>query len=186
MVDLGGTPYFWNLLDGGFEVTLVNLPGSEMTGAHLENFTLIQGDACDLRGVFADGAFDFVFSNSVIEHVGDESRQEAFAREVRRLAPAYWVQTPSDRFPLEVHTGIPYYWRLPESTRRWLHRRWERDLPAWFEMIRETRVLSRKRMQELFPDSQMYIERWMGVEKSYSAYRAAAVPAAAPKALNVA
>jgi hypothetical protein len=49
---------------------------------------------------------------------------------------------------------------------------WSRRLPGWVEMLRETRVLSRRRMQELFPDARFYVERLFGIEKSYSAYRA--------------
>jgi len=54
-------------------------------------------------------SFDAVYSNSTIEHVGDESRQALFAAAVRRLAPAYWVQTPSSHFPIEIHTGVSLY-----------------------------------------------------------------------------
>ena len=36
----------------------------------------------------ADGAFDIVFSNSVIEHVGDAASQARFAREVMRVGRA--------------------------------------------------------------------------------------------------
>lgn len=170
VVDLGGTPYVWSLIEHSFHVTLVNLPGGTKP-ADDEHYRFVQADACDLKAHFPDYSFDLAFSNSVIEHVGDEPRQALFAAEVQRLAKAYWVQTPSTRFPIEAHTGIPFYWRYPQWVRGALLRRWDRSLPAWCAMIRETRVLSRRRMEELFPGAEFFTERRFGFEKSYAAYR---------------
>ncbi|WP_414623480.1 hypothetical protein [Calothrix sp. CCY 0018] len=52
-----------------------------------------------------------------------------------------------------------------------LQKSWEKELPVWTEMVRGTRVLSRNRMRELFPDSKFYIERKLLLEKSYAAYK---------------
>ncbi|HIJ72480.1 MAG TPA: class I SAM-dependent methyltransferase [Candidatus Hydrogenedentes bacterium] len=171
VVDLGGTESLWSLFDHDFRVTLVNLPNAERPSGELAGLTLVEGDACDLGGVFSDNSFDVVFSNSVIEHVGGAERQAQFSGEVRRLAPAYWVQTPSARFPIEPHTGVPLYWQLPGAVRARLHRGWEGKLPNWAEMAAKTRVLSRRRIKELFPDGQLYVERRFLLEKSYAAYR---------------
>lgn len=107
----------------------------------------------------------------MIEHVGGPEKQAAFSREVHRLADAYWVQTPSSRFPLEVHTGMPLYWQWPEFARRWINRRWQRNLPAFQRMIAGTTVLTRHRMAELFPDGSVFIERIGFFEKSYAFYK---------------
>jgi len=171
IVDLGGTESLWALLDHNFQITLVNLPGAEKPTGRLPNMEFIEGDACDLKRVFSDNAFDVAFSNSVIEHVGDSARQVRFSAEVRRLAPAFWVQTPSARFPIEPHTGVPCYWRLPGGIRARLHRRWRKKLPNWTDMVANTRVLSRQRLMTLFPDAHLYVERLFGFEKSYAAYR---------------
>jgi hypothetical protein len=111
-----------------------------------------------------------VFSNSVIEHVGPEDRQAAFAREVRRLGRSYWVQTPCRWFPIEAHTAMPLWWFYPERTRCYFLKRWHNSLPAWSDAMAETRVLTRKRMKQLFPESQLYIEWIVGIPKSYAAY----------------
>ncbi|MGP0065789.1 MAG: class I SAM-dependent methyltransferase [Isosphaeraceae bacterium] len=171
IIDLGGSEFVWKLVDHDYHVTLVNLPGFNPAPSDPDRFTTVSADACHLRDLFDDMSYDAVYSNSTIEHVGDESRQSLFAEEVRRLAPAYWVQTPSTRFPLEIHTGVPFYWSLPEKMRQRMLQRWHRRMPAWTEMIMETRVLSRKRMESLFPDAEVYIERKLGLEKSYSFYR---------------
>jgi hypothetical protein len=109
----------------------------------------------------------------VIEHVGDEERQAAFAREVRRVGRAYWVQTPSDRFPLEAHTGVPFYWSLSEASRTRLIARWRRQTPDWAYAIEHTRVLDVGRMRALFPDGELFVERKFGLKKSYTLYRTA-------------
>jgi hypothetical protein len=170
IVDLGGTAALWDLLDCDLHVTLVNLPptNGKVTRPASTRYTNVYADACDLSAVFEDHAF--AFSNATIEHVGDESRQEAFAREIRRLAPAYWVQTPSDWFPIGSHCLIPFYWQLPYSARNRLVAHWSRSLPDWSEFTRSTRVLSQRRMAKLFPGAKCYVERLMGLEKSYAFY----------------
>ena len=164
ILDLGGTPYNWGLIEHAFRVTLVNLParmGLTPAGTFdvdRTRFEIIEGDATNLKDIFADQSFDAVFSNSVIEHVGGETRQQMFADEARRIGLAYWIQTPSDRWLVEPHTGYPLQWQV----RRLLG----------MDLVREgTRVLSRERMQQLLPDGQIYIERVLGMEKSYSLYK---------------
>ncbi len=173
IVDLGGSEYNWKLIDHNFHVTMVNLPGFNPAVSDPTKYEAVEGDACDLRGQYADNSFDAVFSNSVIEHVGDESKQALFAAEARRLAPVYWVQTPSPRFPIEIHTGVPLYWKLPAGMRENMLNRWNKKWPGWVDMIRETRVLSLARLRELFPDGKVYQERRLGLEKSNSMYRTA-------------
>jgi ubiquinone/menaquinone biosynthesis C-methylase UbiE len=171
ILDLGGITYMWQLLDHSFGVTLVNLPGANPKWSDDRRYTYVEADACNLQNVFDDGSFDLVFSNSTIEHVGADDRQRHFAREVRRLGTGYWVQTPSSKCILEVHTGVPFYWHLPTAIIDRLHRSWKSKLPAWFDFISETRVISRQRMLELFPDASLYLERVAAFEKSYSVFR---------------
>ena len=171
IVDLGGTEDLWRLIDHDFHVTLVNLPGFNPPVSDTDRFTVVQADCCELGPIFQDSSFDLSFSNATIEHVGEECRQARFAAEVRRLAPAYWIETPSPFCPIECHTGIPFYWYLPQSVREAILKDWSRRYPRWVEWLRETRVLSRERMQQLFPDAQIHVERVFGFEKSYSLFR---------------
>src|ERR1017187_2845994 len=93
----------WDMLAVRPRVTLLNPPRTkaELAGASW----WVAGDG---RAVpFRDAAFDVVFSNSVIEHVGDAQSQRAFAREVARVGRAYWVQTPNRWFPVEQHLLTP-------------------------------------------------------------------------------
>jgi trans-aconitate methyltransferase len=170
IIDLGGTPYMWDLVQNDFNVTLVNLPGTADYSQARQNLKIVEADATRLQDLFADQSFDVVYSNSVIEHVGDRAQQAAFAREAKRLGKAYWVQTPSNWFPVEVHTGVPFYWLLPEAGRNYLKQRWHQKLPAWTEMIEQTTVLTCRELKDLFPEAQIYREWRLLFEKSYAAY----------------
>jgi hypothetical protein len=172
IVDLGGNPGIWNCLPEPLDITVLNLPGmTEHDSPTHHRMRFVEGDACDLPQ-FQRGEFDIVFSNSVIEHVGPEPRQEAFASTVRRLAPRYWIQTPAIWFPIEAHTGIPFWWFYPEAARAAILRFWHTSLPAWSDSMADTRVLRRERLEQLFPGGQIYVESVAGVPKSYAAYSA--------------
>jgi hypothetical protein len=171
VIDLGGTAHLWASFEHRLDVTLVTVPPRPGEAAPETSMRVIHADACDLSRRFEDESFDLAFSNSVIEHVGGPQRRRAFAGEARRLGRAYWVQTPSDHFPIEAHTGVPFYFSLPGPIRDALHRRWAAELPEWYEMIAGTDVVTRAEMARLFPDAEVYTERILGLEKSYSFYR---------------
>lgn len=176
VIDLGGSTKIWKFVETPLNITVVNLESQRIDeftyGAH--RFTIARGDATDLRE-FADDSFDLVFSNSCIEHVGDGDKQAAFAQEVRRLAPSYFIQTPSIHFPVEAHTGLPFWWYYPQAWRQAFIRRWRRRRPAYGEFIAGTRVLTRERLQTIFPDADLHSERVLGMVKSYIACRVGAV-----------
>jgi hypothetical protein len=98
----------------------------------------------------------------VIEHVGDWTKMEAMAREVRRLAPAYFIQTPNYWFPVEPHYKLPFVQYLPGSIRRAV----TGDDPE------RIRLLSPGQMRRLFPDAMLWRERAFGMTKSIVAIRA--------------
>lgn len=173
VLDLGGTTYNWQFVSTPLDITILNLPGTDVdTSVHgPHRFTFVEGDATAMPQ-YADGAFDIVFSNSVIEHVGGIDKQQCFAREAQRLAKAYYIQTPSKYFPLEAHTGLPFWWYYPPFVKRRLIRRWESSLPAWCEMVKGTGVLSSATMEALFPGAILHVERIAGLPKSYTLYNA--------------
>jgi hypothetical protein len=171
VIDLGGSPEIWDHVATPLDITLLNLPGSLTRAASSRHqFTYVEGDACNVHQ-FADRSFELAFSNSVIEHVGPPHRQQEFAREVARLALSFWVQTPSAYFPIEPHSGLPFYWFYPDPIRERLLESWKRSFPSWwYEYLSSTRVLSRSRMAELFPGAHIRTEFFMGFPKSYVAY----------------
>ena len=128
---------------------------------------------------FSDRSYDIVFSNSVIEHVGNWESQKQFASELRRVGKSLWVQTPAYECPVEPHYLALFVHWLP----RWVQRAVVRWFTPWGwiqrptkpeidEMISTTRLLRKKEMRELFPDCDIVIERFFGVlPKSYIAIR---------------
>lgn len=103
----------------------------------------VQGDACALP--FDDGAFDIVFSNAVIEHVGGRERQRAFVSEALRVGRHVFVTTPNRRFPLEVHTRLPLVHWLPDAVSHRVYRALGKDEAT------DLHLLTRRTLASLFP-----------------------------------
>src|SRR5688572_1585509 len=57
------------------------------------------------RFPFDDLQFDWVFSNAVIEHIGDQAAQLLFLNEMLRVSKDAFFTTPNKYFPLELHTN---------------------------------------------------------------------------------
>jgi SAM-dependent methyltransferase len=67
---------------------------------------------------FADGQFDIVFSNAVVEHAGSRVQQQEFIAEVLRVARRFFITTPNRWFPIEMHTAMPLLHYLPSALHR--------------------------------------------------------------------
>lgn len=182
VLDLGGNVEWWSLSPQPYDVTLFNLSSDAADSARAwfkpangTRWRIEVGDAVDLSR-YEDGAFDWVFSNSLIEHLGDDERVARFAAEVRRVGRGYWVQTPAGCFPVEAHTGIPAYWALPSLLRGALARRLDarRAGQPWACSVAETRCIGRRQLRRLFPDGRLHVEWLGGWPKSWSMYRRAA------------
>ena len=173
LLDLGGLPSSWVGQPGHFPVVLINLLPHP---ANNPRFTTVKANV--LAVPFANQAFDLVFSNSVIEHLGTWENQKIFAGEVKRMAPKYWVQTPARSFPIEPHLISPFVHYLPKALQRhlirwftvwgWLHKPSRPDIDAFLE---EVRLLNHQEMQSLFPDGRILRERFFGITKSYIAVK---------------
>lgn len=173
VLDIGGTPQTWASESGAhaaFPVTLLNIRNNgQLQGGR---FTSMEGDATQLP--FTDNAFDIAFSNSVIEHVGTWERQQAFAREARRVAGRLWIQTPARSFPIEAHLLAPYIQYLPKKMQHRIVRWTPRGLlqpDVVHEIVDEVRLLTYREVQQLFPDCRILRERFFGLTKSYIAVK---------------
>lgn len=163
ILDIGGTAAYWRALPQLYglpnvEITIVNLGDDERNESNLR---VRHGNACRLP--FDDREFDVVHSNSVIEHVGAWSDMEAMAREVRRLAPVYFVQTPNYWFPIEPHYKLPFVQFLPSPLRNRVR---DHYWPG-----HSIELVGARQMRTLFPDATIERERIAGLTKSLIAVR---------------
>jgi SAM-dependent methyltransferase len=175
ILDVGGDTTNWHLTQTSPKVVLFNLniPSDAVDD---DRFAWIQGDATALP--YGDGEFELVFSNSVIEHLGNFASQKKFAAECRRTGGRLWIQTPALGFPIEPHYLTPFVHWLP----KWMRRRLLRWCSFWGwmtrpsqqkvdEQVAEIRLLSKREMRELFPDCEILVERFCFWPKSYIAVR---------------
>ena len=178
VLDVGGTPFNWLLLDVRPRVTIVNMPRARE--AFDADFPCVFADGRALP--FADHSFDIVFSNSVIEHVGSAGSQGRFANEVARVGRAYWVQTPNRWFPIEPHLLTPLLHFLPAGWQRRIARRFtvwaliERPSEDRWEFyiehyLRDIRLLEAADLRRLFPGAAIVRERFCGWTKALIAVR---------------
>lgn len=182
ILDVGGHPESWTQFDPvGRSVDVLNIypiPSAATHAAH--RIRTLVGDGCHLD--MSDGTYEIVFSNSVIEHVGDWEQQRLFAAEVARVGRSLWIQTPAYECPLEPHYLAPLIHYFPRwfqrRTIRWLTprgllERWSQQQVE--EMVASTRLLTKREMVALFPGCCILVERMFGfIPKSYIAVRVVA------------
>jgi len=183
ILDVGGNSFFWKIAEReGLilpNVTVLNiLPPSEEELKECSRLGIqwVIGDGRNMP--FGDNSFDIVFSNSVIEHLGDKKSQERFAYEIRRVGKGYWVQTPNKMFPVEPHLITPFV--------HWLPKNFQKNMLRYFtiwglitkpskkqceDFLSEVRLLSLKEMKELFPDAKIVSEKFFGLSKSLIAIK---------------
>lgn len=175
VLDVGGTLFNWTLLPFRPRLTIVNISLPSLPGNN-DRTAWIIADGRHLP--FGDGTFEIVYSNSVIEHLGDLENQRAFANEIRRVGKCYYVQTPNRWFPVEPHLITPFIHFFPRSVQR----RLLRNFTVWGlvtrptdqqcdQFLREVRLLDKAELRELFPDAEILYERVLGLVKSLIAFR---------------
>ncbi len=176
ILDVGGTAYFWEhkklLQSRRIQVTLLNL--QEELGLP-EGISSMKGDATDMSNIQTD-QFDVVFSNSVIEHLYTWTNQLKMAKEVRRVGKKFFVQTPNKHFFVEAHYAIPFIQYFPKNVSyqiltktklsRW--RKWHQgDAKQYLD---EIRLINKREMKKLFPNSRIFSEKFLGMTKSFTAH----------------
>ena len=173
VLDLGGTSFNWQFVSARPRLTILNM---EPTMREPGEARWVIGDGKYLP--FARHAFDVVYSNSVIEHVGDRQSQVRLAEECRRVGRRFYVQTPNRLFPIEPHVLTPFFHWMPRGVQRCLIR----NFTVWGWMARpsreycdrfleQTNLLSEADLRRLFPDVEIWKERFMGLTKSLIAVR---------------
>ena len=180
LLDIGGYPFNWYRRGGlvkRVDTLNLTLQPIDLMPDEAPEIRALQGDARYLA--MSDRSYDIVFSNSVIEHVGDFQDQIKFAKEARRVGKRLWIQTPARSCPIEPHyLGLFIHW-FPQS--------WHVSLAKWSSIrgltksasIKElsdiasnTRLLNKHEFQSLFPDCHIATEKMLFIfPKSYIAIR---------------
>jgi hypothetical protein len=176
ILDIGGTAAFWVAQNyhkrNDVMITVLNLRSEE---THYSNIKVVEGDACDLS-MYSDHAFDISFSNSLIEHLYTRESQQKMANEAVRVGRFHFIQTPNRYFPIEPHFKFPFFQFLPKALKIYLQTRtslingvkYDREYAE--NIVNEIRLLTKKEMQSLFPSSNLYVERFFGLAKSFVLY----------------
>jgi Methyltransferase domain len=180
-LDVGGSPVFWETVDPDarslVELTLLNRPGEEQSSrfrlSHFRDYALEYGDARDL-GHLADGAYDLVVSNSVIEHLGSWSDIKRGCREMQRVGRFGWVQTPALSCFWEPHAQLPFVHWFATPLRARLVARFSLgvgfsadDIDAARVWADQINLLTKAEVRALFPHAELRVERFFLWPKSY-------------------
>ena len=172
VIDLGGTVDFWATVPTRpAHLVLINpVAGPDPRPDWAE---VITGDACDPPEALSGRAFDLVYSNSTIEHVGGHARPQLFADVVHRLGDHMWIQTPYRYFPIEPHFVFPWFQHLPLAARVQVAAHWPL-MPPQFpsdpgeirEEVMSIELLSVTDLEDYFPSAEIRYERAAGLVKS--------------------
>jgi len=137
---------------------------------------------------YDDKYFDFVFCNSVIEHVTVDkaevynitsnkifkqkslSRQRILAEEIKRVSKKYFIQTPNKHFIIESHLWFPsVYLYLPRKMQikliSFLNKYWIKRSSPDFSL------LTFKDLKKLFSEAKIIREKSLFLTKSLVAIK---------------
>jgi ubiquinone/menaquinone biosynthesis C-methylase UbiE len=174
ILDVGGKINFWENRglagNNDYKITIINI---EKEKSQYSNIKTLISDATDLSQ-FADKSFDVAHSNSVIEHLYNFENQQKMSSEIMRVGEKYIVQTPNKYFFLEPHYLLPFFQFIPNKlkysilTKTKLSRlkKWNKKFASRY--IEEIRLLSLKDMKQLFPNSKINFEKFLGMNKSFT------------------
>ncbi len=173
ILDAGGSAKWWTeTFPGQHDVTVVNIDSRDASQSVAGGIGFVTADGRHLP--FIDQAFDLVFSNSVVEHVGGKVEQERFISELKRCGKKVYVQTPNRSFPVEPHLIAPVLHWLPIEFQRhlirwcsvwgWVVRPTSSEVDSF---LRDTHLLSRRDIDALIPGARHFDERFLGLVKSH-------------------
>jgi hypothetical protein len=119
------------------------------------------------RFPFRDREFDWVFSNAVIEHVGDGSAQRLFLDEMVRVGRNVFFTTPNLGFPIETHTCVPLLHWCGDRFFEW----YKKCRPSFAD--ESIRLFSYRRLRRLLEASPaaryaIYRNRFLGLTMTFT------------------
>ncbi len=178
ILDVGGTEWFWGKMGlcnaKDIKIVLLNTTKQKVICSNIKSKI---GDGRNMKG-FKSKEFDVVFSNSVLEHVGNYSDQKEMAREIERVGKRYFVETPNKYFPFDPHFHLPFWELYPRKLKILLLSRfnlgWYRKIPDVLEaekVVDSIRLLDESDLKKLFPQANLIKEYFFGIIKSFILYK---------------
>lgn len=179
ILDVGGDLNFWKTMEFKYfneaSITLLNIHKLNLPDLY-SNVSSVLGDACDLSQ-YNDKEFDLVFSNSVIEHVGNFERQRKMVEEMKRVGKHCYLQTPNRFFILEPHFLVPFFQFFPVSLKAFLiknfpigHFKKAETYAEALEVAESIRLMTKKELKILFPGIKIRREKIGVMTKSFYLY----------------
>lgn len=183
IIDIGGGPDIWEIIDYPARITIVNINKNEFADCRDNVRRTYQGVIGDGRKLgYPDNCFDLAFANSVIEHVGNEEDATAFAREIQRVGRGFYCQTPNKWFPIEPHLGSCFLHWIPCLLSNYFVVRYctlwgllnKPNQDRARQVVESIRLLTKAELRRLFPDATIKSERFLFCfVKSYTVLRTA-------------
>ncbi|MBN1816826.1 MAG: methyltransferase domain-containing protein [Sedimentisphaerales bacterium] len=171
ILDIGGetesslckTLQFIDLFPNQRQLSAINISESQIKTI-VEKYPEIDarvGDACELP--WPDDFFDIVYSNAVIEHVGNYDRQKKMASEIMRVSRTWFVTTPNRWYPFEFHMRLPFVTWLPFHGYLYFARilcyNHARGKYVCGMKLKQLRLLTENDLKEYFPNSRIIKQR---------------------------
>lgn len=171
VLDVGGKDFPWSYIKPSAKITVLNLELPESI-INYPGIEFVAGNALNIP--FDPMAFDLVFSNSVIEHVGDYQKQHQFATGMLNAGRQLYCQTPNKWFPIEPHILTLFIHWFPFAVKRRLVRYFslwgliaKPDQKKIDETLQGLTLLSRNEFSALFPGCTIREEKVLGLAKSF-------------------
>lgn len=141
--------YFFEMLYPYKDKLTAIARAAEEAGWFPEKFPGLTFLEADLRAIpLPDRYFDYGICNAVVEHAGTREQQAALVWEVCRVCKCVMFTTPNKRFPVELHTFLPFFHWLPDS----MYRAALRSLGfEYFAQVENLNLLDSSSFLTLFP-----------------------------------
>ncbi len=146
------------------KLTALNI-SSEHIKLIKKHYPEIEAIVADARALpWPDKYFDVVYSNAVIEHVGNFNNQKKMAAEIMRVGKRWFVTTPNRWYPFEFHMRLPFVTWLPWHGYLWAgsiisYNHMQKKYVFTGEKLIGIRLMTAKELEKCFPTSKIIKQR---------------------------
>jgi len=146
-----------------------NLTALNISTEHIklikQHYPQIEAIVADARALpWPDKYFDIIYSNAVIEHVGNFENQKKMAAEIMRVGKRWFVTTPNRWYPFEFHMRLPFVTWLPRHGYAWAgsiirYNHVRKKYVFTGKKYNGTRLMTARELKKCFPTSRIIKQR---------------------------